>query len=126
VVADNQYAVLGLMLIATLATVRSVLRPFGKAVEEIHDEGTILQTPGTPTTKDDFGEVVKRDEIKLATEEADQDEQDTFPIKKSKKKRSERTNSSEVETGLSVMAKKKVKRKREKADAFDDLFSGLV
>lgn len=129
VVADNQYAVLGLMLIATLARVKSVLSPFGNVNEGINEKEIVEESMAENSEKqvagDDFGEVVKRDENAIPAEADEQDEEIGFRFRKSKKQKAgARASSLEVEVGSTY--KQRMKKKRKKADAFDDLFDSLI
>ncbi|KAH7321473.1 hypothetical protein BKA65DRAFT_81466 [Rhexocercosporidium sp. MPI-PUGE-AT-0058] len=144
VVADNQYAALGLMLMATLARVRRVLRGLGR--EKANQDGNeneggrdadvkevLLAEQVADARATDLGEVVSREEV---VDIAGEDE--GIEVKKSKKKkRRERVEEDgEAESGAgtgvgdgvgaSATPAKRPKKKRKKGDAFDDLFAGLI
>jgi ribonuclease MRP protein subunit RMP1 len=130
-VADNQYAALGLMLVGTLARVRKVIAPL-RGDSEMGDEmieGKRLEGPGVKEGQD-FGEVVKRDEIigKAASKDQqldDEEREDTATLQQSKKRynATEEAKESPVQDSTTM---KRPKKKRKKGDAFDELFAGLV
>lgn len=134
VVADNQYATLGLMLMGTLASFRSVIRPFGKGEEEdgnvgpgigeVVSDGHVRVAP-----EDDFGEVVRREEVEIAAPvEEDVEEAEAVVAKKLKKsKRREVVAQDQMEeVEAESTPAKRPKKKRKNGDAFDDLFAGLI
>jgi ribonuclease MRP protein subunit RMP1 len=138
-VADNQYAALGLLLIGILARLRSVLKVLGKELG-IEIEMEEIESPALVEEKevkapqndvgDDFGEVVSRT---AATVEEDnvlgEDDQEIPVVRKKKEGKKKRKEVEEAQKGKEVMdstPSKRPKKKRKKGDAFDDLFSGLV
>ena len=158
-VADNQYSVLGLMLLGTLARVKSILgRLMGdedhevtvdvKATEEKASEA--LQQQDDPGD-DDFGEVVRREDI-LADVEGSRDDlhegedevdEDGRPGEQGEEKTTEEIEKSTMarpwkkkrigpwigrDEGLAEesTSSKPPKKKRKKGDAFDALFDSLI
>lgn len=137
--ADNQYAALGLMLMATLARVRSVLRVLGNGKEKESgnesgdEEGkgdareVLAAEPMVDARETDLGEVVGREEI--VGIEGEDGGLVVKKIKKiKKKKRRERAEEEESDAGAETVPApaKRPKKKRKKGDAFDDLFAGLI
>lgn len=137
VVADNQYAALGLMLMGTLARVQSVLKELGREREDGNDEGVgeekevsreVKEGGDARETEIDVGEVVSRKAF-LGTE-ADDDGIKSQKSKKSKKRREGlewEESTAGAEPGGDASSAKRPKKKRKKGgDAFDDLFAGLI
>lgn len=130
-VADNQYAALGLMLVGTLARVRRVVRPLrGKERDEEGSEGRMegLVVKGGQDAQD-IGEVVRREELVegQGPDTADLEEEDNSALKRPKaKKRSVTAEEAKVSTVEDSIPSKRPKKKRKKGDALDDLFAGLV
>ncbi|PVH85421.1 hypothetical protein DL98DRAFT_568206 [Cadophora sp. DSE1049] len=137
VVADNQYAALGLMLMGTLARVQTALKELGREREDGDGEGAVDEKEISREEKEgdareteaDLGVVVSREAV-LRTEGDDDDE---VQLKKSKKlKRRERAEKEEegaagAEAGGDAPPAKRPKKKRKKGgDALDDLFAGLI
>ena len=159
-VADNQYSVLGLMLLGTLARVKSILgRLMGdedhevtvdvKATEEKASEA--LQQQDDPSD-DDFGEVVRREDIladvegsrdDLHEEGEDEVDEDGRPGEQGEEETTEEIEKSTVarpwkkkrigpwigrDEGLAEEStpSKPPKKKRKKGDAFDALFDSLI
>ena len=130
--ADNQYAALGLMLLANLARVMRIIRPLGKS--KLSDEikgGEQESLSEVPRVEADLGEVIKREEVQVEEDIKkkkipDEDEDERAELKKPKKKRSIiAEESSKLKTAESTPAKRP-KKKRKKGDAFDDLFDSLI
>lgn len=133
-VADNQYAALGLMLVGTLARIGKVIAPLRVERtldgEEVVDGGKHEGAEGQEVL--DLGEVVQREEVgdekggkgEKQSEDADED---AAALKKSKKKKrflpADGARGSVMEDSIVT---KRPKKKRKKGDAFDDLFAGLV
>ena len=139
VVADNQYAALGLMLLGTLARIKTLIRPLGK---EVDDEPEV-EVEGKPegldkNTGDDFGEVVKREELQsLGVEEGNgrhmehqEDEDNGVQNRKSTEKRKRANETSDSHKQATVertpMKPPKKKKRRKHGDALDDLFDSLI
>ena len=136
-VADSQYAVLGLMLMGMLARVKTVIRPLRGEIEA--DDGSF---PGrsldAPEGKEvhDFGEAIRREEFHdmEAKDSENKDERDgdndlrvAMTSTKSKKEK----QSTALKAGKESLVEdsiiwKQPKKKRENGDAFDDLFAGLI
>jgi ribonuclease MRP protein subunit RMP1 len=124
-VADNQYAALGLMLLATLARVRRLILPLRGAVEEEHDGKPYeVAMEGIEQRGLDLGEVIQRGEI-----QAEQDADDIgSEVKKPKGKKRENKEEGDGRSQAPVDARptKRPKKKRKKGDAFDDIFDSLI
>lgn len=132
-VADNQYSVLGLMLLGTLARVKSVL---GRLVEdedenevEMRGDDVAVEAAEVVVEQDekqshDFGEVVRREEILAAVKE----EVGAVTEKKSRPKKRLAIDKDEMSSkaGSTPSKAPKKKRKKGKGDAFDDLFASLL
>ena len=127
-VADNQYAALGLMLLACLARVRKVVAPLRAERHEIVGD-EMMRKDVVEKSGMDFGEVITREEV-LGQHGSGQDEEDQeerLQPKKSRKKEQYVTMVEEKELLVEKpAATKRPKKKRKKGDAFDDLFAGLV
>jgi len=140
-VADNQYAALGLMLMGTLARVQTVLSELGGSGRAAADgdggeefegeENEILKeenSGGARETEADLGEVVSREAV--AEIEEDDDEVQLKKLKKSKRKAKtdgDRDGEAGAADGEGSLPAKRPKKKRKKGgDAFDDLFAGLI
>ncbi|KAL2067877.1 hypothetical protein VTL71DRAFT_15975 [Oculimacula yallundae] len=136
-IADNQYASLGLMLMATLARVQTLLKTLGKESESPSqsENGDVNVGPASlrkekPEAAEDaleidLGEVVSREAI-LEAEEDDGVESGKLKKKKKKKRRDEEIADSADGDGATSATAKRPKKKRKKGDAFDDLFAGLI
>jgi ribonuclease MRP protein subunit RMP1 len=139
-VADNQYATLGLLLLGVLARVRSVIRPFGRDVKEdeslIGNESGVVSQLGSGDGND-LGEVVEREEVGASCDmersskvaHADHDDEDeNMKSKKLKKKKRKSTGAEDASKDMAAKStpSKRPKKKRKKGDAFDDLFSSLI
>lgn len=126
-VADNQYAPLGLMLLATLARVRRLILPLRGDTEDEDAEGIQAALEGIEESGLDLGEVIKRDEIFKSQE--DEKPQAGSEVKKPKDKKRERKGD-EDEARSKAPAEptptKRPKKKRKKGDAFDDIFDSLI
>jgi ribonuclease MRP protein subunit RMP1 len=130
-VADNQYAALGLMLLGILARVKRVIEPLRGERDEVMEE--VRNEEGLKGDEVlDFGEVIQREEILdlgRVNEDrpAEEDEENDAASSNSKKKKRSMT----TEEAIAPVAEdsniiKQLKKKRKKGDAFDDLFAGLV
>ncbi len=137
-VADNQFAALGLVLMGTLASVKRVIRPLGR--EKVDLDGLSDGLNEQKTLQDievvtDLGEVVKREEIEKFVETRSEgrrdedDDEERLEIKKAKKKRKVeggKEHKISEEASKEGNPAKRPKKKRKKGDTFDDLFSSLV
>lgn len=122
VVADQQYAVLGLFLVATLARLQAVMNQWSavegdeeeeEAEEQQGEEPMESVSENTPANEPDLGEVVAREVVV---------EDDGIVITP---KPEDKSRARDV-SGL-VGGGKQTKKKRKKGgDAFDDLFAGLL
>ncbi|TVY20154.1 Ribonuclease MRP protein subunit rmp1 [Lachnellula arida] len=143
-VADNQYAALGLLLLGVLARLRTVLEMLGEElgieleVDGIEEPGlggrveeVVLKEPEA-----DFGEAVSRSAVEegvggnFSVQDLDGDQvaETTLRITKEEKKRRKR-HVEEVQSGNEVVdstSSKRRKKMRKRGDAFDDIFSSLV
>lgn len=140
VISDNQYAVLGLMLMGALAKTQSVVREwrteFGGSQDERLELGVREGDGGEVEEEEsksgiDLGEVVNREEImKVVAKAMDEGGDEAVEAKKGKKKRRESVREEEGEKEIeseSTPAKRSKKKKRKKgSDAFDDMFAGLI
>jgi ribonuclease MRP protein subunit RMP1 len=134
-VADNQYAALGLFLIGTLARVRSVIRSLGKERvedEEVEEEEvvkTVLEENelrGGKEERYDFGEVVRREDLVNLNENTYLDGRGDSEVKLTKKRKSLLQREEGVE--LQIPAKRVKAEKRtgsERLKREDDGESGV-
>jgi ribonuclease MRP protein subunit RMP1 len=127
-VADNQYAALGLMLLATLARMNRVISPLAlKAIvtEPVLKEGLVASSApdGDVVAREDFGERIERGAPTSTKEGNITPKSDN----KAAKKRGFATEETAMNKQVQASATPKPpKKKRKKGDAFDDLFSGLM
>ncbi|TVY28625.1 Ribonuclease MRP protein subunit rmp1 [Lachnellula hyalina] len=141
-VADNQYAALGLLLVGVLARLRTVVKMLGKELGVEIEMGEIEKSVSEGIEEvlemkeggDDFGEVISRGAIEVGVggnvvEALDEDQVEEPALRMSKKEKKRRKQVEEVKVGNEVVdstSSKRPKKKRKKGDAFDDLFSSLV
>jgi ribonuclease MRP protein subunit RMP1 len=95
-VADNQYAAMGLFLLGTLARVRTLIGGLGR--ERVGDEEVVEEAVGMEIEKGglgiereetyDFGEVVRREDLFEPSEDKEEDEQSDPGGKSTKKRKS--------------------------------------
>ena len=125
-VADNQYAALGLMLLATLARVRKLILPLvGEA--ESKDEGLEDAMEAVEQSGLDLGEVIPRDEIPGCSAKVNGEEvQNGTAMKKLKKERGSGNEEPPSKASIDSTPTKRPKKKRKKGDAFDDIFDSLM
>jgi ribonuclease MRP protein subunit RMP1 len=124
--ADNQFAPLGLMLLGCLARARMVVGGLkGEDVEKAEDGGGNEQDVLAEERQDDVGEVVKRDEVVEQTYEGEQEDGIKVRNSKKQKRKKDAPDKAQKEVGDSTPLKR-LKKKRKKGDAFDDLFSSLI
>ncbi|KAA8563681.1 hypothetical protein EYC84_011702 [Monilinia fructicola] len=126
-VADNQYATLGLMLMGCLARLYKVLGTLRVlSAEEIAEKaGTVKETVKVndePEVGEDLGE-------RIVEKEANDDTE--VNISKQKKRKPEGEGSDKMISKLpsldsTPVKPPKKKRKKKGGDAFDDLFDGLI
>ncbi len=128
VVADNQYAALGLMLIGTLARVRKVIGPLRREGDgEGRDMIRVEEMDGKEL---DLGEFIRREE--LVGKEGGEGEPDVKDVeegaglKTSTAKRNAGSTKGNISITEDTKSMKRPKKKRKKGDVFDDLFEGLV
>ncbi|PQE13929.1 ribonuclease mrp subunit rmp1 protein [Rutstroemia sp. NJR-2017a BBW] len=129
-VADNQYATLGLMLMGCLARFHRILVGLKVATEEEVEEKAVEDVKKETKVDDiveDLGEKIVRDqprgEIDGSSHKGKVQEDEPMEIKTSKpKKRKEEDQL--LERNDAKPAKKK--RKKKGGDAFDDLFDSLM
>lgn len=125
-VADNQYAALGLMLLATLARVRKLILPLvGEA--ESKDEGLEDAMEAVEQSGLDLGEVIPRDEIPGCFAKVNGEEvQNGTAMKKLEKVRGPGNEEPPSKASIDSTPTKRPKKKRKKGDAFDDIFDSLM
>ncbi|TGO09235.1 hypothetical protein BTUL_0174g00180 [Botrytis tulipae] len=139
-VANNQYATLGLMLMGCLARLYKVLgalRVF--TAEEIADQaGVVKETPqlNEAEIEEDMGEKIVRDVPVSEMEDSqkvERKEEDDTDIQKAKPKKRKQDGevvepkTSKLASSDSTLAKPpKKKRKKKGGDAIEDLFAGLI
>lgn len=148
-VGDNQFAVLGLVLLGCLGRVCEVTGITEQMVEEGEDVGVELRgfiegqevekalggsegDIGVPIPRDgdsDLGEAVMREgEVVLVKDEGEVStmlEEGSIPIIHTKAKPKKRKLQDSSEDGTPQKATRKTKKMAKKKDAIDDLFSGL-
>jgi ribonuclease MRP protein subunit RMP1 len=143
VVADNQYAALGLMLMGTLAQLCSVIGLGTPAEADVADSTQRIpavskigkDATNSPRPDTDFGEVISREELRrmrannsshpaAAHLQGNQSTSEETKDDELTKKRS----ITEIEPSLSSAADSKPpkKKKKRRGDALDDVFAGLV
>lgn len=127
VVADNQFANLGLMLVGTLARAQKVLKALRKEVEGERD--------AEPESNDtligygdlDFGEVIKREEAEMdGVAVAEENEQPTFEKQKKQSRGIETDETNDEIEKEPVPVKQRKKRKKRGGDELDALFGTLT
>ncbi len=142
VVADNQYAALGLVLIGTLARFTSVIRPFTKEddldeLDELADQKAEQPADDGPGEVNDFGEVVKREDIQMDLElDLEKDEKEGDDIGKLdddlrgkasiKMRRAVEEDNRANPTEVSAYTPVKMRKKRKNGDTFDEIFDSLI
>lgn len=126
VVADNQFANLGLMLVGTLARFQKVIGPLKREIEG--EENDKLERKNSLTGPDghDFGEILEREDAEeISTEvtrKVEEEEDLVVQPKNSEKKRS----MVEARDANVAEIRPRKKKKREKGyDEFDVLFGRL-
>ncbi|KAK0100979.1 hypothetical protein ONS95_013032 [Cadophora gregata] len=135
VVADNQYAALGLMLMGTLARLQTVMKDLGREREngggDVEEDCEGDEKEIAPLEKDDdarkadLGEVVSREGV-LGIEGHVDDEMQ-LKVSKKLKRRDKAERGEESAIGGEAPPAKRPKKKRKKGgDAFDELFAGLI
>ncbi|KAG9235507.1 hypothetical protein BJ875DRAFT_542060 [Amylocarpus encephaloides] len=138
VVADNQYASLGLMLIGCLARFQSVTRDlcdeYGFEIEVLGDETMneagevpVLQAEQEGAKEDDLGEIISREDVVEGFDDSVLVQDETPPdVKSEKKKKRKKAEEEIVVEEVTPEKRQKKKKKRKKGDAFDDLFGSLI
>ncbi|CZR58959.1 uncharacterized protein PAC_08851 [Phialocephala subalpina] len=146
VVKDLQYAHLGVMLLGMLARIRSVIRPLGKEKPDEEDEDEneeeilikgneqVIRPSRGDEEMQDLGEVVRREEVDIPTQEEGQDDEEEemkVAPKTPKLKRPKAEATPALESDSESRPKKrskeeKKKKKRKRGDAFDVLFDSLI
>ncbi|TGO49684.1 hypothetical protein BOTNAR_0421g00070 [Botryotinia narcissicola] len=139
-VANNQYATLGLMLMGCLARLYKVLGALRVlTAEEIAEQaGVVKETPqlNEAEIEEDMGEKIVRDVPVSEMEDSqkvERKEEDDTDIQKAKPKKRKQDGevvepkTSKLASSNSTPAKPpKKKRKKKGGDAIEDLFSGLI
>ncbi|ATZ58792.1 hypothetical protein BCIN_16g04770 [Botrytis cinerea B05.10] len=140
-VANNQYATLGLMLMGCLARLYKVLGALRVlTAEEIAEQaGVVKETPQLNEAEivEDMGEKIMRDVPVSEVEDSqtvERKEEDDTDVKKAKPKK-RKQDGEVVESKASKLASSsdsipakppKKKRKKKGGDAIEDLFAGLI
>ncbi|KAM0127064.1 hypothetical protein ACHAP3_008958 [Botrytis cinerea] len=140
-VANNQYATLGLMLMGCLARLYKVLGALRVlTAEEIAEQaGVVKETPQLNEAEivEDMGEKIMRDVPVSEVEDSqtvERKEEDDTNVKKAKPKK-RKQDGEVVESKTSKLASSsdsipakppKKKRKKKGGDAIEDLFAGLI
>jgi len=126
VLADNQYAPLGLLLVAVLAKISKVI---GRYRREEMDERRVEVVELGERGDVDFGEALERDRVEgfgKSKEKTDgRGVEDEVRLDKSKKKPGQPVEKAQKEV-VEQMPAKRPKKKRKKGDAFDELFDSLI
>ncbi|KAF5871106.1 uncharacterized protein Bfra_007619 [Botrytis fragariae] len=139
-VANNQYATLGLMLMGCLARLYKVLGALRvSTAEEIAEQAEVVkETPQLNEAEigEDMGEKIVRDVPDLDVEDSqkvERTEEDDTDVKKAKPKKRKQDGevvvpkTSKLASSDSIPAKPpKKKRKKKGGDAIEDLFAGLI
>jgi len=126
VVADNQFASLGLMLVGTLARAQKVIKPLRKEIERDKDAEPDLNDALMGQEGLDFGEVIKREETeKNRVGMAEEDGEANFVLKNLKKHKGMDEPKDEIREE-STPAKPRKKRKKKGGDELDALFGTLL
>lgn len=112
VVADNQYAPLGLMLLGTLARLNKIIMPLQRKPEVLvpvvaQKKVSMIEDIGEPVMRETQLDLENKEEPKAEHEKLD-------------------TKSKKVARPTDNTTSKPPKKKRKKGNAIDDLFSGLV
>jgi ribonuclease MRP protein subunit RMP1 len=123
VVADNQFANLGLMLVGTLARFQKIIGPLKRGVED--EENDKLEVKDSLVGQDghDFGEVIEREaaeEISAEVTRTVEDEEDLV-VQNRKRSMAEAKDDSVAE----IRPLKKKKKRKKDYDEFDALFGRL-
>ena len=91
-VADNQYAAMGLFLLGTLARVGTLIGPLGReggGDEEVGVGKKVVEEEGGGKEESyDFGEVVRREDLRELSEDVDVDGRRDSEVKDTKKRKS--------------------------------------
>ncbi|PQE04220.1 ribonuclease mrp subunit rmp1 protein [Rutstroemia sp. NJR-2017a BVV2] len=137
-VADNQYATLGLMLMGCLARFHRILVGLKVTTEEEVEEkavGDVEKETKVVDVAEDLGEKIVRDQPRGEIDESihkrkvQDDDRTEFKTSKPKKRKEVdqllECNDAKYPDSTQVKPAKK-KRKKKGGDAFDDLFDSLV
>jgi ribonuclease MRP protein subunit RMP1 len=112
-VADNQYAAMGLFLLGTLARARTLIGPLGRerdGDEEVEvGKKVVEEEGGGKEERYDFGEVVRRDDLRELSEDVDVDGRGGSEVKSTKKRKSLVTGEEDVEVRIPTKRVKKDK-----------------
>ncbi|KAK2861103.1 hypothetical protein FQN49_004538 [Arthroderma sp. PD_2] len=144
VVADIQFSSLGVVLVATLAEVFKAvqintdeLSKLARVFEsEKQPEAITSKSDASLTANEDFGEVIRREEVVSRSKERTKPAASTASEDRKKRKKSAMDKSTKrkvdddtpVVTNLDKaesLKKEKKKKKKRKANAIDDIFAGL-
>jgi len=127
-VADNQYAAMGLFLLGTLARVRTLIRPLGRERDgdeevEVGKEVVKEEGGGKEEERYDFGEVVRREDLRELSEDVDVDGRRNSEVKDTKKRKSLVTGEEDVEVQIPTKRVKKAGIERTRGE--DDVEIGV-
>lgn len=123
-IADNQFAALGLMLMGTLARISKIVIPLQKKVEAV----IATTVKEKDSTAGDIGEIVMRPIREKLPLQLDTKVHQQLEMEQGKsEKRSKKTaKSSSTLPSTDDMPLKPPKKKRKKGNAIDDLFSNIL
>ncbi|RKF56454.1 putative ribonuclease mrp protein subunit rmp1 [Golovinomyces cichoracearum] len=141
-IADNQYAVLGLMLMGTLASVKNIMQMLIPEEEKNEKEEKEITSPNnlnqyvsasrqlTNQSNDDLGEILPRREFQVHDLEYCKNEEDVEEIASSEEfpehKISDQIEKHQNTKKEFVSSNKPCKKKRKKDDFFDNIFDELL
>ncbi len=134
-ISDNQYAVLGLMLMGTLAKTQSVTKRWRKEFGGCQDEKLELgMEDETSEEKEsgareiDLGEVVRRDGVKGTRMAKNEGGGEVGEGHRGKKKRGSvrEQEGGKASESVATPAQRPKKKRKKGGDAFDDIFAGLI
>ncbi|KAI1006766.1 hypothetical protein K3495_g1456 [Podosphaera aphanis] len=121
-VADNQYATLGLLIMGVLAGLWSVLEVISPDHEDVQHQSVELAAEPKPKVKtvEDLGEVISRFQSQDQSEKRGKEKLD---VEKEPRKRKAREEKQKMTAEPRPTKKPKKHKKR---DVFDDIFKGLA
>lgn len=134
-IADNQYAVLGLMLMGLLANLNDIIPMLPNFIIEknpvvIHTEPNTNEEGVQNTQLHDLGEIISRQEFKARNQECENHEktgkESTTVVAFDKKRKRNFVVESKAEETKPHPHTKTRKKKNKKSDIFDDIFKTLL